>query len=188
MKRLLFLTIVSITITYARGQNNVFNFPIDSTTGKITFQDVVQMGSLKKDDLFNKVKLWVINNYPSPKDVINVEDKDIGVLKLKPQFKRQKKSENLTYDEVIYFDLDIYVKDGRYKYIITNLKSSTVTSRSTSIDKNPIEKPFLISKDDTEQMKYYDFRKTWSDEIKSDVAGLVASLNTFLVKKNDTDF
>lgn len=188
MKHLLILIPFLITLTKTQGQNNIFNFPIDSATGKITFQDVVQINGLKKDDLFNKVKLWIINNYPSPKDVINTEDKDIGVLKLKPLFKRQVKDGNFTYEDVINFDLDIYIKDGRYKYIITNMKSSTVTSRSTSLDNNPIEKPFLISKDDSEQMKYYEFRKTWSDIIKSDVAALVGSLHAFLTKRNDTDF
>lgn len=170
------------------SQNNIFNFPIDSATSKISFQGVVTIEGLKKDALFNKLKLWVINSYPSPKDVINAEDKEIGVLKLKPIFKKRKTSEGLTYDDILYFDLDLYVKDGKYKYVISNFWHSSLIPGDRNNDRTPLEKPFMISKEDTEQMKYYDFRRTWSDEIKSDIESLVTSIHNFLTKKNDADF
>jgi hypothetical protein len=186
MKLLVFLALL-FTIFNCAGQN-IFSLPVDSATGKISFQGISSIEGLKKDELFNKVKLWVINSYPSPKDVINVEDKEIGVLKLKPIFKKQKKSDNIAYDEVIHFDLDLYVKDGKYKYILTNIRSSLLFAGDTRYDKNPIEKALLISKDDPEQMKHYEYRKIWSDEIKNEVSNLINSLQVFLLKKNDADF
>jgi hypothetical protein len=187
-KGLLFFLLFAGIAASSCAQDNIFNFPIDSTTGKISFQGVVTVEGLKKDELFNKIKLWVITTYNSPKDIVNAEDKNIGVLKLKPLIKKNKTSDGLTYTDILYYDFDIYIKDGKYKYILSNIRYSLIMPDSPKDDRSPIEKPFFISKTDTEQMKYYDYRKKWSEEIKNDFNDLISSLHTFLIKNNKTDF
>lgn len=75
--------------------------------------------SIKQSTLFLRAKKWFVDYYKSAKDVIQLEDRESGeiigkgVCALKIGF--------VGID--VYHTVRIYVKDGKYKYEITNLSS-----------------------------------------------------------------
>ncbi len=84
--------------------------------GMINYTRVVNIDSASKDDLYKRAKNWVVHNYVSPKNVIQVDDKEEGKIICTGTF-------------VIHFGgktpsirhtLEIDVKDNKYRYSMTN--------------------------------------------------------------------
>lgn len=119
----------------------------DSTKTAIKFNDVVYVESASKLALYSKAREWFSKNFKSAKAVLDLEDKENGKLIGKANFAvfstessnenefvkfpkmSAKKSKDLqdamTVKKTIEvgridFIIYIYVKDGRYKYEITN--------------------------------------------------------------------
>ena len=92
--------------------------PIDSETGKFQYQEVVNLDStISKNEIYSKVKEWVAINYKQAKDVIQMDDKEAGKIIVKGNFP-------ITYymnEAWIYHTLTIEIKDGRYRYTLTDL-------------------------------------------------------------------
>lgn len=113
MKKILFL--LCIGNVFAFGQ--AINLPIDSITKNITYTNVVNVDSLSKNELFSRAQEWVVKTYNSGKDVVQLSDKDNGKLigngALDVSWKNM--------SGYIKYTISIYVKDGKYKYEITNL-------------------------------------------------------------------
>jgi len=107
MKNLLLAFIFCLPI-FASAQRPT----IDSITKKVTYSDVVSIVSSNKDQLYNNAKIWFINNFKSANDVIQLDDKQAGHIIGK----------GLTQlpDSRLWFTVDLQLKDGRYKYTLTN--------------------------------------------------------------------
>ena len=56
------------------------DFPIDTGTGKISYQSVVLVDSINKEKLFVAGMEWVALAFKSAQDVIQFEDKDAGKI------------------------------------------------------------------------------------------------------------
>ena len=49
--------------------------------GIVRYSGVVQLdSSIKADDIFNRAKIWFVDNYKSANDVLQMEDKASGIL------------------------------------------------------------------------------------------------------------
>jgi len=142
------LTLVSMSTVY--GQTETTKFPIDSLTGKIKFSEVVYVDSLaNKQELFSRAREWFSKSFKSSKSVIEFEDKEIGKIIGKGSFAiiseesmddneyiknkglvskalRERKSKGEV--GTVSFLISIYIKNGRYKYEITNLSHKGVTT------------------------------------------------------------
>jgi hypothetical protein len=86
--------------------------PINKETKLIEFSDLVFVDSaLTQNELYLRAKEWMARNFKSAKDVIQMEDKEAGIIIGKGYFSlREGKSCK------IYFTLKIQVKNNRYKY------------------------------------------------------------------------
>ena len=98
-------------------------FPIDSVTKKITFTGVVSVDSATKDQLFIAAKTWAAESFKNAKEVTQVEDKASGTLILQGHFAADIMTMGVRCAACGYtkFQMTILVKEGRYKYTITNL-------------------------------------------------------------------
>lgn len=100
------------------GQKDTPNFPIDSLTAKIVYSDVIHVDTLaKKQELFSKVREWFAKAYKSSTNVIQMEDKESGKIVGKALMQVYYKNRPNGY---INYTLSIQVKDGRYKYEVTD--------------------------------------------------------------------
>lgn len=123
MKKLLFLCALSLVSSMSVfGQNETLSLPTDSLTGKILYSGIVYVDSLvNKQELFSRTREWFAKIYNSSTDVIQMEDKESGKIigKAKMQvthiyLKRQQPGGYINYT------ISLYIKDGRYKYEITD--------------------------------------------------------------------
>src|SRR5690606_17454969 len=118
MKKLL-LFIMLIVSGSAFAQSN--EIPWDEN-GEVTFTEVVQVEGVDAADLYTRAKLWFTETYNSSKDVIQMDDKEAGVIvgkglsKLYIDFKSVQVPANMLYT------VKVYLKDGRYKYEITDIR------------------------------------------------------------------
>lgn len=90
--------------------------PIDSITHKITYQGVVQITG-NKGVLYDKGLNWLAIAFKSSNDVIQIKDKENG--KIVGKWVIQPDEIRLG---LVSATITLLFKDGRYKYIITDLK------------------------------------------------------------------
>ena len=125
--KFLFSIFFLVTLSFfAQAQNNSPTVPIDSATNKITYSKVVWVdSSLLKLELFSRAREWFAKAFKSSNNVIQMEDKENG--KIVGKGLTQVYCKSLGGDRksgFINFTLSIYIKDGRYKYEITDFYHS----------------------------------------------------------------
>src|SRR5690606_33005985 len=139
--RNLAIIIVSLTLFTAKTFSQNTNFPIDTATGKIKFSEVVYLDSIPKATLYTKAREWFVRTFKSSKVVLELEDKEAGKLIGKGDFtaiteesmndnefikkkglvsKELREKKNKGEVGSVSFIVSIYIKDGRYKYEITD--------------------------------------------------------------------
>lgn len=116
------------------------NFPLDSSTGQVTYTAVVTVDStLTADILYTNAKEWAAKYFKSAQHVIQMDDKETGTLILKGNFKTGTNCRAVIGPtDYINFTLSIYTKNGRYKYILTDLIVNT-TLQSGDLRNYPID-------------------------------------------------
>ena len=130
MKYIIFLILIVVNITVLSQEQEekyIKILPLDENR-EIYYSDVVKTDSLNKDELFNLTKQWFVDAFKSANDVIQMEDKEYGILTGKGYFEQSftlylgKMFGSRTYNSNIYFTAKIQCKDGRYKYEFYNFK------------------------------------------------------------------
>lgn len=112
-------------------------FPIDSITNKITYSEVVYVDSTSnKQDLFLRAREWFAKTFNSANDVIQMQDKEDGILIGKGSIEVFLKSLGMTSGGNYFnFTISMYFKYGRYKYEITDFTYSNGSSfKNTSAE------------------------------------------------------
>lgn len=158
--------------------------PVDPQTHLITYQGVVEVPGVSKADLYTRANAWVANTYRSANAVIQMQDKEAGQLIVKGLTRVTVRSLGMNADAgVVRHTLTIYVKDGRYKYVLTGLTHDG-TGTPNIFSAGPLEQ---------EIGKLYSMgnsKKQW-DEIKrqanQDAYRLVADLQAAMSLKGAKD-
>lgn len=116
MKTFLFsLSILFYITSFSQDSTKLYGI-LPMENGIVTYSGVVQIDSLNKDQLYLLAKKWFVNTYKSAKAVIQLDDKENGVITGKGTFAFS----SLVNDTYIDHTISIFVKDGRYKYVLTN--------------------------------------------------------------------
>ena len=98
------------------------NIPVDETTGRIVYQQVIQEEGTKLD-LFNRAGEWLHQFYANPVSVTKVRDAASGLIKGKHNYKLIKvdnKGNKLDAGTILY-SFKIECKDGRYRWTVDEL-------------------------------------------------------------------
>lgn len=141
MQKLIFLaTILTLHCNQTFSQGT--EFPLDTVDGGISFSEVVYVDSASKATLYTKAREWFVKSFKSSKAVLELEDKEVGKLIGKGNFsavseesmndnefikrkglvsKELRERKNKGEVGSVSFVISIYIKDGRYKYEITDL-------------------------------------------------------------------
>lgn len=89
----------------------------------LTLSEVIQVTNTDKNELFVRGREWFNNNFKSSKDVLQIIDKETGELLgkgiMKVNYSWRYMGEKQSTTE-ISFQMNIWVKDNRYKYELTN--------------------------------------------------------------------
>lgn len=138
--------------------------PQDADTKLFTYKEVVLVEG-NKSDLFNRAIAWVNKQYKNPTEATKVRDPQTGVIDILHRievYNNDKGSRLLA--GVVDYSLKIELKDGRYRYIITNL-----TLRQSS--RFPIEK--WLDKTDKQYQPAWD---SYLAQVDENCRKIIASL------------
>lgn len=105
--------------------------------GRIEFVEVVPVEGMTKDQLFTAAKIWMVNTYVSAEDVIQSEDKEVGLIIGKGVGSISgSKILGTTNVIKIKYTLKIEFKEGKYRASVTNINTHfNVKNANTSIEK-----------------------------------------------------
>jgi len=96
--------------------------PIDAKTGLITYEGVVAVPGVTQAALYARANAWIANTYRSANAVIEMQNKEAGQLIAKGLVPVTIRSLGMANDGgVVRHTLTIYVKDNKYKYVLTGL-------------------------------------------------------------------
>ncbi len=156
----------------------------------LTYTEIVKVDSVSKSELYNRAKIWFATTYNSANDVIQMENKDEGEIIGRAI---------ITYSPTVYFaseqtrgvikyTVKLFVKDGRYKYEITdfihdpygNKYGKSSMGLITTNDECPNPKPSA---------------KGWSNKVWADIKALIeenmisliSSIKQGMTKKNESN-
>jgi hypothetical protein len=77
MKKLVFLTLLLFALkSYAQDE---VTLPVDSS-GNTVYTEVINLDSTSKNDLYLRAKEWFAKTYKSSQSVIQMDDKEGGVI------------------------------------------------------------------------------------------------------------
>lgn len=105
------------------------DIPLDSSTGKISYQIIDTVPNTSKDILFSKALEWIATNFKDANTVIKLQDKEAGKIIVKglSEEKTVTRVFGKNIDAPYYqnFSLNFSVKDNRYRVIITDFVGET---------------------------------------------------------------
>ncbi len=169
----------------APAETTAASAPAPDPNSPLEFSDVVQVEGVSTTELYTRAKLWFAEAFRDSKHVLEVEDKEAGLLVGKGTMPYEPSSimQSGGMKGHISFTVKIMIKDGRYKYSISNFTHGGSSEANqwvgvirpvnfgllTNADK-PIE-PISMTKGT--MMKYWQQMKGIS---KAEAEGLIASM------------
>lgn len=155
----------------------------------LSYSEVVQVNDVLKNELFNRAKLWFATTYNSANDVLQIENKEEGeligkaILKYEPNILSG--SEQLKGN--IRYTIKIYVKDGRYKYEITDFTHDPYGNMYG-------KKSMGLITTDMENPNPLPLSKGWSNRVWNDIksqidipiVGIIDNLKKEMIKKTES--
>ena len=120
MKKLLLLFILFSLFSF--GQETDFNFKND---GQMNLFVVTQITNKPSSEIYKKTIEWITKNYENPKEAIKaqVENDYIRIEGIEKGLFVIPLGKEKTIKEDIRYEIEIYVKDGRYKFEILSLEN-----------------------------------------------------------------
>lgn len=183
------LLLVSLFLSLnVKSQPSYPELPIDSITNKITYTDVVHTDStLLTADLFTLARIWFAETFRTSGAVIQMEDKQSGVLIGKAEIPILYKALGVTHDlQNVLFTLSIYFKDGRYKYEVTDFIYQQ-QSPSPLIEINDIPFEYIYFNKDLGARKYNKkTRESFTNQLDTQINAILNDLKTSMKKKNSS--
>jgi hypothetical protein len=89
--------------------------------GNLRYNEVIQVDSTKKDELYLRSKQFFVDVFKSAKDVIQMDDKEAGVVIGKGFNDIYIKVMGISAPIQMWFTIKIQSKEGRYKYEIYDI-------------------------------------------------------------------
>jgi hypothetical protein len=130
--KLLKLTFIAI---FLFSKFNLFSQE-DSTKLPLTFTKVLKFDSIfSKEQIFNSAQIWISKNFNSSLFVVEVKDKEAGILSCNGNVDYAPKGiANYTYNGIIEFSFSIFVKNGKLKYEFTNFKHKAINPTPRGVE------------------------------------------------------
>lgn len=173
MKKYLLVGIVSLIVSFTYGQSDT----------AISYSGIVKINGTTLQ-LYQKAKTWLNNTFNDSKEVIQIDDKELGQISIRaimPVNCTYHALGTRTYKNDIDFQLAIYIKEGKYKYVFSNYSCSEMQwGFTSSIDAPPHR-----------TMGKKLANEVWTstkEGIDSRTNALIESLKDFMNKKVDSDF
>lgn len=151
----------------------------------LKYSEVIQVEGISKQELYQRARSWANDAFKSSKNVMQIDDKETGEIAGKALFDATiswyalgKRSAATT----VNFKFQIIMKDGKYKYIFSDLTDNYYHYLLTSAKENPYQ---------TEGMGKKNLDMIWvslKESSEPKMINLVNSLKKAMQKKSESDF
>lgn len=98
--------------------------PIDQTTGKVRYEEVVPVANVSQAELYKRLDNWFNKYYVNPASVIESKDEATGKIKGKHRldlYTKNPSGGNQIKKGQEYYSIEVIVKEGRFKYTISDI-------------------------------------------------------------------
>lgn len=189
MKRILLLFALILPLVASAQQSPVVHklldgtlLPYDPDTHLIAYEGVVETPGLTKDQLYTRAYDWMLRTFRTSNNVVQKKEADQVVGSgAWPIF--------LLHQEAGYVihTLTVYVKDGRYKYVLSNLSHQSGSANLKGLRSGgPLEQP------EASLIPLLGAKKQWDNvrqQANNEAQKLVANLQTAMKgTKDPSDF
>ena len=187
MKKILaFFTTLFLTLN-AFAQKETLELPIDTLTKMITYTEVLNIDtSITKQELYSRAREWFAKTYNSSQSVIQMDDKENGKIvgKALTQVYHKAMGSNFPSGHINY-TISIYLKDGRFKYEITNFyhTGQFVSGGNRIADFGPCEE-MINTKKKTWGMSYQKTFNYYLAQLDTKTKSLINDLKESMSNKN----
>ena len=130
------------------------------TDGKVNYSEVVETSKKSKEQLYKNAKAWYEENFKAANTILK-DDKAAGEIAAKGLVKLYKTGGKKDIGSIHYV-VSVSVKEGKYKYSITDLVHKDATSTNASGGKLENEEPRCGTKNLS--MKAWEEVKMMADE------------------------
>ena len=199
MKKLLLVLALSIfsLISYSQEEDNqiteskpidTLKLPIDSITKLITYTEVIKVdSSTNKSELYSRAREWFAKAYNSSVNVIQMDDKESGKIVGKSLVKVYAKALGITtHQGYINYTITIYLKDGRYKYEISNFyHTGMMTSSGQRIEDYGFCEEMIHTKKKSWGFSYQKSFNGFLTQLEIQMKSLIDDLKTSMAKTNN---
>ncbi len=185
---LVLLLLVTIPTVYAQKASNADDtpptLPTDPDTHLVAYTGVVEVPGTTQAQLYSRAYEWVVKTYNSPKDVIQMHDKESGKTIVKASSKARITKYDSGYN---LYTFSIYVKEGKYKYDVTDLRNEHIVlsgqyAGDYSLGRFEQAEPNIKTKQS--QRAWNNLRRN----AEADIKALLASLQAAMTAKDKSDF
>lgn len=180
LKKSLVITGLMLLGFHSRAQ-----LPTDQN-GNIVFTEVIEVKDKTKKQLYDKAKLWIVSTLKSGDNMVglggNNSDQIVGTGNLSIQ---NFSSDFRISDPSLNFKFIVFIKDGRYKYELSNTLFSYYHSSSTRTNVyrtslTQIKSPLSYSKKAVESFKSETIRV-----VNENLTAIIKSFKENMITSND---
>ena len=114
---LLFIFLVFSQLSFSQ----IINVLPKDENGKIIFTRIIDSNNLNKEQTFTKTKLFFVNTFNSAKDVIQLDDKENGIVMGKGSANINIQSGKFSIPISMSFTIKIESKDGKCRLEVSNI-------------------------------------------------------------------
>lgn len=173
--------IVSILLTASLngfGQKMLLDV-LPLKNGIVFYSDVIEVDSIDKDELYKRAKRWFVESYKDANKVIQLDDKDSGEIIGKGSFDALWNATFVASHVVnVGHTVKIQVKDGKYRYEITDFRVRYVTSSTQYTSSSLVDYPI-----ETWNMERPANTRKFLPQVNLSVAKLIDSMNNYMTTK-----
>jgi hypothetical protein len=166
MKRLL-LMLAMVAASFEVIAQDSLSLPL--LENRVGIQKVMALDSTLKSDLYHRAKLYIAEEFRSSKDVIQLDDAEQGTILIKAKTKASFFNVMAQAEIDVWFTLKLDLKDGRYRYALSDILLTT--------NRTPAEDYWKMPKMNK------NLRKSVGESLRS----LAASLETAMAKSPKGD-
>jgi Domain of unknown function (DUF4468) with TBP-like fold len=192
MKNTLAIVMVMTLIVMGTAVTNSFGqqmAPTAEPDTALAYTETVNINGVAKDALFIRARDWFSNNLQR----LNIQDKETGELSGAGRLDGPitihllgARSGTATFT----FLLNIWVKDGRYKYVITNINNADVNGTNTNGVFGPLytSRHCMVKGLGLSQSKLDEAYQSAKDGFDQEVKLLIAALKASMAVESTPDF
>ncbi len=158
MKIKLTLLITAAVLLFSCAAPGSLNLPKDAN-GNYEYQGIITVDDKTKDELHESAKEWIVLNFRSANDVIQLDDQENGQLIAKGYYGIMM----MGMERQIYHTLRLESRDGRFRYTVNDFEYYTPGQQRMSLERT------TLSQQQGEKI---------DERVKNTIASLQKALNT----------